>query len=170
MKKILMFTLIAIATSIASAKSGSNGSNPVPITDIAEVIKTQYQCDITSASQYKDGQLLSTLDPQKTTMKTFNQDGGGKYDTTKCFIVDMKTADGEDGSLGFGCVELNQKSIREFSDTKLVLERPEYNEIVTIDLQTGSGSRSYNVRMCDWGKNCTTREGSATFANCKKLN
>lgn len=158
--------LPALLVLLAAVPADAGRSRVGPV--VRELVKKRFECRAVTATVYKDGAVASTLDPEKTSVKTCNQFGGREYDDAMCFIVKTRLPNGEEGALGFGCIELIDANVKHFDANSLRLYRREYDETIELDFKSGAGRISYDRTLCDWGR-CTTVAGEAELVECRIL-
>jgi len=160
MKRTILFLTFAISgISFAKVEAG-----------LEELRDTQFQCEVVSVTETRDGEIEGSTKEGLVLMATRNQNGGDQYTDAKCFHTPMIGKNGKETSMSYGCLEMSTKNIKKFDAEELLIKRKEANysskETVKINFKTGEGSRSYYTRLCGWGWDCTTAEGEAIYKNC----
>jgi PDZ domain-containing secreted protein len=125
----------------------------------------QFSCEVVSAVETRNG-VVTKKSNEASVMETMNQIGDEETTDYKCFLTSVTNAEGEDSKMGFGCLPLDSKHVKKFTNDKLKIKRSEYNEVVEIDFNTGKGSHTFSTRNCDWGRHCVTAIGKSEFKNC----
>lgn len=140
---------------------GKRPTTPPSKEKIAELIKTQFECELVSVFEEKNGQILTSYSPtHQVLIRSYYR---GHPD--KCLDIPLDDTNGK--RMGFSCHEINEQTVIAYNDTLIETDNSsQYGGMLKINLATGAGMSGYDLR---WGWNRDHYKGEAILKSCRIL-